>query len=69
MLLVVWRGTYVPIRRQRMQLRHDQRETIDTVYGSQRVEVGETRLDRGEGLIARSVRCAPDDAGLYRAER
>ena len=52
-----------------MQRRHDQREAIDAVYGAQRVEVGETRLDRGEGLIVRSVRGAPDDTGLYRAER
>jgi hypothetical protein len=52
-----------------MQRRHDQREAIDAVYGAQRVEVGETRLDRGEGLIVRSVRGAPDDTGLDRAER
>ena len=52
-----------------MQRRDDQREAIDAVYGSPLVEVGETRLDRGEGLIVRSVRGAPDEAGLDRAER
>jgi hypothetical protein len=52
-----------------MALRHDQREAIDAVYGSQRVEVGEMILYRGEGLIVRSVRGAPDDTGLDRAER
>ena len=52
-----------------MARRHDQREAIDAVYGSQLVEVGETMLDISEGLIVRSVRGAPDEAGLCRAQR
>jgi len=52
-----------------MARRHDQREAIDAVYGSQLVEVGETMLDIGERLIVRSVRGAPDEAGLCRTER
>ena len=52
-----------------MERRHDQREAIDAVDGAQLLEVGETMLDRGEGLIVRSVRGAPDDTGLDRAER
>ena len=52
-----------------MARRHEQREAIDAVYRSQRVEVGETMLDIGEGLSVRSVRSAPDEAGLCRAKR
>jgi hypothetical protein len=59
----------MPTRRQRRQRRHDQREAIDAVYGAQLLEVGETMRYRGEGRSVRSVRGAPDEAGLYRAER
>jgi hypothetical protein len=52
-----------------MERRHDQREAIDAVYGAQRVEVGETMRYRGEGRSVRSVRGAPDEAGLDRAQR